>query len=395
MSASASGRFHRTPAIHPVRKILLPTNDLYLSLRYYLLSISYGSWRQVKTRSRVSPATTLPIGALSDVPALLAELQQDPWSLLMRHGLDESGFADSRSQIPAALHGRILDAAARASGCAHFGLLLGQKAALDNVGELRFLLLNATTIGQALDHLVRFSRLSHRAIRSRVTRDHGYTNIAIDLADRMPGADQLLTAYTAAIVKVLRAVIGQAWSPSVVRLALRRPADREPYRRFFRSPVEFDEPEYAVVLPDSILESRRSDGDPRLAEYVFERMCELEAQAPDDIVGRVRHAIEGQLLRGECSVQQVARMFAMHRKTLHARLRDAGTSFRELRDECRRVLADRMLQGTDLPIAEIATALCYRDQASLTRAFHRWHGQSPRAWRAAVAPGQTELRPDS
>jgi AraC-like DNA-binding protein len=40
-----------------------------------------------------------------------------------------------------------------------------------------------------------------------------------------------------------------------------------------------------------------------------------------------------------------------------------------------------MLEQTNLPIAEISSALGYSNQAALTRAFRRWHGESPRACR--------------
>src|SRR4029077_9224361 len=118
-----------------------------------------------------------------------------------------------------------------------------------------------------------------------------------------------------------------------------------------------------------------------LAEFIFERLCVLEGEAPRDLVGQGRHAIESQLLRGECDVEGVAWMFSVHRKTLHGYLHEFGTSFEALRDETRNTLAVRMLEHTNLAIAEIATALGYSNQAALSRAFQRWHGQSPRAWR--------------
>jgi AraC-like DNA-binding protein len=279
------------------------------------------------------------------------------------------------------LYGRILQAAATTTGCAHIGLLLGEGTALENIGELRFLLLNAATVRQAFDHLVRFIRLTHQPLRVRVDREQDYTGLAIALVEKVPGEEHILVGYTASAVKALRIIIGAQWNPSMVHLALRRPNAIEPYRRFFRAPVLFDQREYAILFPDSILDAPRSAGDPRLAEFIFERLCLLEGQAPRDLVGQVRHAIETQLLRGECDVVRVAGLFSIHRKTLHGYLQGLGTSFEALRDETRNALAVRMLQHTNLPIAEIAVALGYSNQAALTRAFRRWHGQSPREWR--------------
>lgn len=332
-------------------------------------------------RERHSRPATLPIGALAAMPRLLAERHCDPWAVLGRFGIGESTFADGRAQAPLALHGRVMDAAAEATGCPHFGLLLGEKSSLENIGELRFLLLNAATARQALDHLVRFAKLWHPAIGGERAHEGGFTRLALTLAEDVPGAHQVLLCYTVSIVKALRIVIGKAWSPTLVHLSLQRPADVAPYRRFFDGAVDFGQRDYAIFVPDATLDARRPGCDPRLAEFVFERLCALEAQAPVDLAGRVRDAIEAQLLRGRCDAQCVAALFAVHRKTLHGYLREAGTSFTRLRDERRLALALRMLQHTDLPLAEIAAALGFEHQPSLTRAFKRWKGQAPSQWR--------------
>jgi AraC-like DNA-binding protein len=75
-------------------------------------------------------------------------------------------------------------------------------------------------------------------------------------------------------------------------------------------------------------------------------------------------------------------MFAMHRVTLHRYLRDQGTTFEKLLDESRRELGARMLEQTDLPVGEIATALGYASPGSFVRAFKRWHGVTPGAGRS-------------
>jgi AraC-like DNA-binding protein len=343
------------------------------------------------TERNARPAT-LPIGALAAMPRLLAERHHDPLVLLGRFGISESSLADMRAQAPLALHGRVMDAAAKATGCPHFGLLLGATSSLENVGELRFLLLNAATVRQALDHLVRFAKLWHPAIRAERAHEGGFARLALTLAKDVPGADQVLLGYTVSIVKALRIVIGSAWSPTLVHLALHRPAQVAPYRRFFGGAVDFDQRDYAIFIPDATLDARRPGCDPRLAEFIFERLCSLESHAPGDLVGRVRDAIEAQLLRGRCDAQCVAELFTVHRKTLHGYLREAGTSFTRLREERREALAIRMLEHTDLPLAEIAAALGFEHQPSLTRAFKRWKGQAPSRWRNRSSGRPSVLR---
>jgi len=335
---------------------------------------------------------TAPIGAIREVPRLMEELKQDPWPLLAVYGIDEARLAERRSPVPASLLGQVLEAAAIKTGCPHFGLLVGAAATFDNVGELRFLALNASTARQALNHLGRFIYLMHPVLHVTVRHEQGYTFSSLTLAKDIPGAEQLLLAYTASFVGAMRTIMGSMWKPSMVHLAMRKPSRVAPYKNFFQAPVLFNQPEYAIFFPDGSLNRPRSGTDPRLAELIFERLCALEAQAPSGLVEQVRHAIETQLLCGECNVVRVANTFAVHRKTLHGYLSHYGTSFEKLLDETRNAMADRMLEHTDLPLAEIATTLCYSNQAALTRAFRRWHGESPSKWRREKTLGTAATR---
>jgi AraC-like DNA-binding protein len=58
-----------------------------------------------------------------------------------------------------------------------------------------------------------------------------------------------------------------------------------------------------------------------------------------------------------------------------------GTSFSDLAEEGRFEIAQRMLGSTDLDITGIAAALDYADASAFTRAFRRWSGTTPAAWR--------------
>jgi len=69
--------------------------------------------------------------------------------------------------------------------------------------------------------------------------------------------------------------------------------------------------------------------------------------------------------------------------TLHRYLREQGTTFERLLEDARRNLASRMLEQTDLPVGEIASALGYGTATSLRACLqalarrHARHGPDP------------------
>ena len=71
----------------------------------------------------------------------------------------------------------------------------------------------------------------------------------------------------------------------------------------------------------------------------------------------------------------------MSQRTLRRRLKSEGVSFRQLFGEVRANIAFGYLRNTDLPIADIAAALGFADEAGFRTAFRRWTGHAPREYR--------------
>jgi AraC-like DNA-binding protein len=77
------------------------------------------------------------------------------------------------------------------------------------------------------------------------------------------------------------------------------------------------------------------------------------------------------------SLNVTARLFHLTPRTLHRRLLDEGTSFKEILEEVRHTLAVEHLKAGHLTMGEIAYTLGYTDLANFRRAFKRWAGMPP------------------
>ncbi|MBB3018772.1 AraC-like DNA-binding protein [Microvirga lupini] len=96
----------------------------------------------------------------------------------------------------------------------------------------------------------------------------------------------------------------------------------------------------------------------------------------------LRRVLRIELLRDTCSAATVARLFSMHRRTLNRHLRTEGHAFRQVANEVRFEIACQLLQNTDMGLSQIAAVMRYSELSAFTRAFRRWSGQTPSAWRA-------------
>ncbi|MGB8143616.1 MAG: helix-turn-helix transcriptional regulator, partial [Chromatiaceae bacterium] len=112
-----------------------------------------------------------------------------------------------------------------------------------------------------------------------------------------------------------------------------------------------------------------------------------------DLVGRLRCTLRTLLTTSRGSQEEVAELFSLHPRTLNRRLAEQGTSFKALVAEVRYDIACQLLANTALSVGQIAAILGYGEISALTRAFRRWSGMSPQAWRHQST--NTAIRPRS
>jgi AraC-like DNA-binding protein len=72
-------------------------------------------------------------------------------------------------------------------------------------------------------------------------------------------------------------------------------------------------------------------------------------------------------------------------RSLQRRLAEAKISFQQLVDDTRREAADTYLNNQTLSIGEVAYLLGYSEPAAFHRAFKRWQGITPQAFREQAA----------
>jgi AraC-like DNA-binding protein len=71
----------------------------------------------------------------------------------------------------------------------------------------------------------------------------------------------------------------------------------------------------------------------------------------------------------------------MSARTLQRRLSAAGLSYQELLDVVRRETAEKCMMDSSLSIGEVAYLVGYSEPAAFHRAFKRWTGITPQAFR--------------
>jgi len=326
------------------------------------------------------------LGPLMAVPEVLQDLGEDPVALIQSAGVDSRLFDDPENVIDFAGAGRLLARCAERTARPHFGLLLGRTTGLDALGLVGLLVRHSPNAGTALRNLVVHLLIHDRGAVPVYAIEGGLVLLGYSIYQpRVEGTRQVYDLAMCVARNIMRTLCGPNWRATEVRLPYRRPADIEPYRRHFQVPLQFDAERAAVVFPAEVLRCPVQGADPAVYKAVAERVDALEEQGIGDIVALVRRVLRNLLLNGRGSIGEVAQAFEVHKRTLNRRLRERGLTFQELVEETRYHIARQLLRETDLAIVEVAAVLDYADAAAFTRAFRRWSGTTPSAWRACCA----------
>jgi AraC-like DNA-binding protein len=161
------------------------------------------------------------------------------------------------------------------------------------------------------------------------------------------------------------------------------PDELSPYRRLFGGAVRFDqdldEMRGAVQIEHMSIVSHDAVSHTLLQAQASKHLEMLASE--DQLVVKLRRLIQTRLDDGRLNLDDVAAALKLPARTLQRRLEEAGLNFRLMVEDVRKSTAEHYLRDTNMPLAEMAIALGFADHPSFNRAFKRWTGFSPGAFR--------------
>ena len=271
------------------------------------------------------------------------------------------------------------------------GLHLGQTITPAHFGVMGYVLLACPNLGAGLARALQYQRLLYDVNPMRSTLEGNDLLLEWGADQGRPGSLVDECAITA-LLQLTRNMTGRPIVAREIRFLNPAPADIQPYRDWFGCPVLFDQPQTSIRFDQALLALPLRQPDQVLLSILERQADDLLAQLPssDDFEQAVRRSIARLVREGQPELERVARELHVSARTLHRRLAAGGINFRELRESIRQRQAEYYLADPRLQLADIAQLLGYSEQSAFTRAFRRWSGQTPYAYRQHVLRPSTE-----
>lgn len=325
---------------------------------------------------------TVRVGPLVNLAALLQSRGHDPLPVFSEFELDPASYQDPDQRVPYLRSSRLLARCVEVTGCEHLGLLLGQMAEPSHLGLPGFLVHAAPTVEQALTALVDHLDLHDEGGTAALDIGKTFSSFSYSVhLEEVSALEQINDLSGVMIYKIMALLCGPEWIAQSVRLQRKEPADRTPWRRFFRTAIYYDATECEVTFNNQCLERQPPTADALLFRHLEQEANSLHELKHAEITRVLPAVMRRCLLNGSFAAKDVAEALGLHERTLHRRLRNSRTSFRQELDLARQSVSEQLLQFTNLAVSEIATTLGYADASGFIRAFKRWCGTSPNAWR--------------
>lgn len=298
-------------------------------------------------------------------------------------GLDEAALADATAEVGGAQELIVAHNLVRATaGPPGLGLKVGGRFRLRMYGVWGFALLASSTLRDATDVGLRYLELTYATAGIRLHETDEEACLAVDdTAVPAPVRRFVVERELAVIRTILDTIVGEPVTS--IRVELRFPGPGAPGRHDLvgGAPVTFGAGRNAIVVPAALLDRPLPQADPH-TRRLCERECRtLRARLVD---GKIAAQVRALLIHRQCAIPDMAVAAAelhVSTRTLYRRLALEGTSYRRLVDDVRQSLATEMLTTAGLGVEQVAARLGYADAAAFIRAFRRWTGSTPGAYR--------------
>ena len=285
---------------------------------------------------------------------------------------------------------RLWRAAVRATQDAGFGLKAGSQVGPANFNVVGELLQTSATLREAIAAVQRYQRLISDGGRFQmVAGAQASWLIYHPRQGTLAFSPHQVEAVLAAVLSFIGGAMGTVVRPLQVQFSQPRVGLLAGYREVFACPVAFEQAFSGLLLDNALLDAPLLRADQRRAREhqraAAARMAELTQGGA--LAQELRAWMIATLASRVPTRAEAAQALGVSERTLARRMQAQGLSFTALLDGVRRDAALQAVTDSTRALADIGLALGFAEPAVFWRAFRRWTGCTPQAWRDS--PGDT------
>ncbi|GAB3091223.1 AraC family transcriptional regulator [Aestuariicella hydrocarbonica] len=323
-------------------------------------------------------------GAVDGIEKLIHDMGANPIELIQSLGLRQSQFRNPNTYIAYHKVAELMELCSDRCNSPLFGLQLAQRQNSNVLGDLPVLVSRAVTVGEALSSANQYLYLHASGVRMETEPQGDLVRLALALNLHSPrGIHQLIQMSVGHLVTFVADMLNSDRFAFTLHFMQPAPETLSTAQQSLFQNIKFGQAFNGLLIPKNKLDTKNHQDQTALNKHFLEYLHHLQNRYPDNLENQIQDIIGRLLPSGDCTVEQVAASLGMHPRTLQTKLKQQGTSYREILQDTRQGLAEQHLRYRSVNITDLALQLGYSEVAVFSRHFKRWLGVSPREWQKA------------
>lgn len=277
--------------------------------------------------------------------------------------------AEPNALVPAEKIVDAMEAAALATQCRDFGLLIADRRDHLNLGLLGLMLEQCSTIAEMHQLGERYLHLQNAALEFKLVRERtpAVAQLRVHVEENSKPR-HYVEALFAMYVHLIALFLGPKWRPEAVCFVHERLGRRADYERRFGKDVRFEQNSNCIVFRPGELDREVAARDAQ-AKLRYEGLLrELSAAgASRDFVAEVSRLARMLLPSGSANVARVAELMETSTRSLQRRLTEQQTSFGKVLIHTRSAMAREYLGQAGMTVNKLAPLLGFSDPSTASR----------------------------
>jgi len=356
----------------------MPVTDIFLSFLAKIMPVE-----------NLSPSNkpSVPLFFPSVLIGFLVEAGHAEKDILAGTNITSAELQSPDIRVNYAVHSRLIANAENLWGHPGLGLSFGSTLNLFSLGMVGQAAISSRSLGDAMETIARY--LSLRSPLLAFTIDREADGISFILSGTRELGDNrrfMVEAAFAAVSKFLTQLAGKKLDGLSFELQHKMTGSEDIYTAALGPNVRFERPSEKFYMPGPLAKIPLPTAN-SMSAVEARRYCEAEIKrlGVDDGFKEIVGAALRSRLASPPTEKETSKLLGYSARNLRRRLNEENTSYRNLLNSIRQESARKYLTTTHLTIEEIAFEIGYRNVGNFSRAFKRWTGTSPSAFRRRPA----------
>jgi len=259
----------------------------------------------------------------------------------------------------------------------------GRKSKPGTFSMMAHAVINCSNLEKALLRGIKFYELFDLEVVTSLHRDGDIAWLEVTANERLDFREVIIEAILILSMRFMSWLVGKVVEPRSVELDFSRNHGADDYRTAFTCPVEYEAERNRFVFSADFLELPLVQNELSLSRFLKDSLTQLIDGNIHNVglPAQIRAIISKEYGNTFPDFSEICEKLNMTPQTLRRRLKEGNTSYQEIKDAIRKDASVYYLSKPDLSIDEIALLMGFSEASSFHRAFKKWTGKTPSAFR--------------